>query len=85
MKPVRRSDDGLIAFTPCVRSRRRVVLLIQWEFPRLCRGGSRSLTFPGVVPGYPSRKLVTVSRQSTRIRSSTDGRARKPKPQQVGV
>ena len=22
--------------------------LIHWEFPRLCRGGSRSLTFPGV-------------------------------------
>jgi len=22
--------------------------LITWEFPRLCRGGSRSLTYPGV-------------------------------------
>jgi hypothetical protein len=59
--------------------------LIQWEFPRLCRGGSRSLTFPGVVPGFPSMKLRIVSRQSTRIWSSIDGRARKPKPQQVGV
>ena len=24
------------------------VLLISWEIPRLCRGGSRSLTFPAV-------------------------------------
>src|SRR5258708_21658402 len=24
-------------------------VLISWEFPRLCRGGSRSLTFSGVV------------------------------------
>jgi hypothetical protein len=29
------------------------------------RGGSRSLTFPGVDPGYPSMKLQSVSRQST--------------------
>jgi hypothetical protein len=28
--------------------------LIHWEFPRLCRGGSRSLTFPGVCPGFPT-------------------------------
>ena len=27
--------------------------LMHWEFPRLCRGGSRSLTFSGVHPGYP--------------------------------
>jgi hypothetical protein len=27
-----------------------VVMLISREFPRLCRGGSRSLTFPGVHP-----------------------------------
>jgi len=40
--------------------------LIQWEFPRLCRGGSRSLTFPGVVSGHPLMKLRFVSRQSTR-------------------
>jgi hypothetical protein len=26
--------------------------LIKWEIPRLCRGGSRSLTFPWVVPGF---------------------------------
>jgi hypothetical protein len=25
------------------------VLLITWEFPRLCRGGSRSLTYAAVV------------------------------------
>jgi hypothetical protein len=59
--------------------------LIHWEFPRLCRGGSGSLTFPGVVPGYPLMKLRVVSRQSTRIWSSINGRARKPKPQQMGV
>jgi type II secretory pathway predicted ATPase ExeA len=41
-------------------------LLIQWEFPRLCRGGSSSLTFPGVFSGHPSMKLRFVSRQSTR-------------------
>jgi hypothetical protein len=23
-------------------------VLITWEFPRLCRGGSQSLTYPGV-------------------------------------
>jgi hypothetical protein len=40
--------------------------LIHWEFPRLCRGGSRSLTFQGVVCGHPSMKLRFVSRQSTR-------------------
>jgi hypothetical protein len=48
--------------------------LIEWEFPRLCRGGSRSLTFPGVCPGFstdgtlvpaspqqaPGRKMATV-------------------------
>jgi putative transposase len=34
-----------------------VMLLIQWEFPRLCRGGIQSLTFAGVVPGCPSTKL----------------------------
>ena len=44
------------------------VALIPWEFPRLCRGGSRSLTFPGVVSGDPSMKLRFVSRQSTRTK-----------------
>src|ERR1039458_1561072 len=42
-----------------------IFILIQWEFPRLCRGGSRSLTFQGVVSGHPSMKLPFVSRQST--------------------
>jgi hypothetical protein len=27
---------------------REVAVLISWEFPRLCRGGSSSLTFPTV-------------------------------------
>jgi hypothetical protein len=43
-----------------------ILELITSEFPRLCRGGSRSLTFPGVVSGDPSMKLRFVSRQSTR-------------------
>ena len=30
--------------------------LIQWEFPRLCRGGSKSLTVPGVHPGNSLRE-----------------------------
>jgi hypothetical protein len=29
--------------------------LITWEFPRLCRGGSRSLTYTAVVQGRSSR------------------------------
>jgi hypothetical protein len=32
--------------------------LIHWEFPRLCRGGSRSLTFPGVCPGFPTEDTL---------------------------
>jgi primosomal replication protein N'' len=31
--------------------------LIHWEFPRLCRGGSRSLTFPGVCPDFLATAL----------------------------
>ena len=38
--------------------------LMKWEIPRLCRGGSRSLTFPGVCPGYLLLKLGIVSRRS---------------------
>jgi hypothetical protein len=56
-----------------------------WEFPRLCRGGSRSLTFAGVVVGCPPTKLWIVSRQSTRTWSCIDGRAGEPKSHQVGV
>ena len=37
-----------------------------WEFPRLCRGGSKSLTYPGVGGLGPSTRLQTASRQSTR-------------------
>ncbi len=29
--------------------RRSALALITWEFPRLCRGGSRSLTYTAVV------------------------------------
>jgi hypothetical protein len=48
------------------RGAARSIRLIPWEIPRLCRGDSRSLTFPGVVSGHPSMKLRFVSRQSTR-------------------
>jgi len=34
----------------------------QWEFPRLCRGGSKSLTYPAVDTAAPSTKLRMVSR-----------------------
>src|ERR1700736_613501 len=34
----------------------------QWEFPRLCRGGSKSLTYPAVDIAAPSTKLRMVSR-----------------------
>jgi hypothetical protein len=41
------------------------VKLIHWEFPRLCRGRSRSLTFPGVCPGYPFQAIGFIKRKST--------------------
>jgi hypothetical protein len=34
------------------------------EFPRLCRGGSKSLTYPAVDTAAPSMKLGIVSRQA---------------------
>src|SRR4051794_15923725 len=64
---------------------RRVSPKCKWELPRLCRGGSRSLTFSGVVPGCPPTNLRIVSRQSTRIWSCIDGRVGEPKSHQVGV
>ena len=36
----------------------------QWEFPRLCRGGSKSLTYPAVDTVGPSTKLRIVSSQA---------------------
>src|SRR4051794_24891038 len=57
----------IVELSPLTLQDRRIYnLLIQWEFPRLCRGSNRSLTFPGVVSGHPSMKLRFVSRQSTR-------------------
>jgi hypothetical protein len=44
---------------------KRFATLIHWEFPRLCRGGSRSLTFPGVCPGYPLQVVGFIKRKST--------------------
>jgi hypothetical protein len=54
------------AFQRLPKNQQEALHLIHWEFPRLCRGGSRSLTFPGVVSGHPSMKLQPVSRQSAR-------------------
>ena len=51
------------------------------EAPRLCRGGSRSLTFPAVVHRRSSR-LVSHHAHEKEFR---DGRLQEPKPQQVGV
>jgi hypothetical protein len=36
----------------------------QWEFPRLCRGGRKSLTYPAVDTAGLSAKLRIVSRQT---------------------
>jgi hypothetical protein len=67
-----RPDPKLVRYCRRTRSRReataRVPLLMQREFPRLCRGGSRSLTFPGVGPGYPLMKLWVVGRPSIRAK-----------------
>src|SRR5271165_4766241 len=52
--------------------------LIKWEFPRLCRGGTRSLTDPGVHPRNSWREPRS-PRKGVR-----DGRDGKPKPYQVG-
>ena len=38
----------------------------QWEFPRLCRGGSKSLTYPAVDTVGLSMKLRIVEQPSTR-------------------
>jgi RHS repeat-associated protein len=51
----------------------------QGEVPRLCRGGSKSLTVTGV-----HRKLPIVSRQAHE-REFHDGRCRKPKSCKMGV
>src|ERR1700679_3979242 len=49
------------------------------EIPRLCRGGSRSLTFPGV----PRSGSVVSSHSHERNR--TDGRVRDAKPHDLGL
>jgi hypothetical protein len=46
---------GLLAAEGSKIGRRHVKTLITWEFPRLCRGGSRSLTYAAVVPRLSSR------------------------------
>src|SRR6202051_3408323 len=37
---------------------------MSWEFPRLCRGGSNSLTIPAVVPHASTEETLNVSRQA---------------------
>ena len=39
----------------------------QWEFPRLCRGGSKSLTYPAVDTAAPSTKLQIAKAPSRRM------------------
>jgi hypothetical protein len=39
-------------------------ILMPWEFPRLCRGGSNSLTIPAVVPHASIEETLNVSRQA---------------------
>ena len=43
-----------------------------WEFPRLCRGGSRSLTYPAVNTAGPSTKLQIVTGSTRGGVPSTD-------------
>src|ERR1700736_5657899 len=50
------SPHQSIAYADCAKP--------QWEFPRLCRGGSKSLTYPGVDTAAPSTKLRIASRQA---------------------
>src|SRR6185437_1972536 len=50
------------------------------EFPRLCRGGSRSLTYAGVHRGNSNSCAAKHMRGE-----STDGRVRKLKPRATGV
>jgi hypothetical protein len=42
------------------------------EFPRLCRGGSNSLTIPAVVPHASTEETLNVSRQAQRSRCQAD-------------
>jgi len=44
----------------------------KWEFPRLCRGGSKSLTYPGVDAPGPSPRLVEPPSTRSRL-VSMDG------------
>src|SRR5579863_5727626 len=53
-------------------------LIQQGKFPRLCRGGSRSLTDPGVHRGNSKREPP-----SARKEISPDGRIRELKPYEV--
>jgi Transposase IS200 like len=56
----------------------------QWEFPRLCRGGSKSLTYPAVDTVGPSTKLRIVSSQAHEEEFHR-WMTMKVKSQQVGV
>jgi hypothetical protein len=45
----------------------------KWEFPRLCRGGSKSLTYPGVDAPGPSPRLEWRDAKQRRGIASMDG------------
>jgi hypothetical protein len=64
----------MIAFRRLHGQRREplVVDLITREIPRLCRGGSKSLTIPAIAPQAPTDETLNASREAhERIRSMT--------------
>jgi hypothetical protein len=74
-------DHEYIPVGPLMPLRLLMGASLRKEAPRLCRGGSRSLTFKAVVHRRDSR-FVSHHAHEGEFR---DGRLRKPKPQQVGV
>jgi hypothetical protein len=54
--------------------------LIKWEIPRLCRGGSRSLTFTKV-----SIAETTNREPPSKRKEKLDGQDREPKSHEMGV
>src|SRR5262245_60503970 len=52
--------------------------LITWEFARLCRGGSRSLTFPAIAPPTPTDETSNASCQAHERNRWTGVRAPEP-------
>jgi hypothetical protein len=65
------ADSGLI--TTISNNRAEATSKLAKEIPRLCRGGSKSLTFPAVAPQAPIDETSSVSRQA-HAQSPIDGR-----------